>query len=94
MSMEVASAPRAKVESAVDAAQQADPGQPIRMRIQPQIRIKHLGYRMLHNVSWTVRCQAEEIEAVKQALSAFFRVLALKGPAGVIELLDKAQADQ
>lgn len=69
-------------------ARAAAPGQPIRLRLQPQLFIKGRGYQAWRLVSWAVRCQtAGEVKELRRALEAFFTRIERDGPAAVGEEL-------
>jgi len=64
-----------------DAANERQPGETIRIRLQPSLFRRQLGqHRMWKGVSWTVDCQdLAEAVALREALQAFFAAVARVG---------------
>lgn len=81
------------VDETLEEAERANPGQPIKLRVQPQIQVKGIGYLAWRKLSWAFAvADVVEAQAFREALTLFFRVLTLRGIAqtctGLRALLD------
>ena len=69
-------------------AEAANPGQPIRIRIQPQVWISGREYLAWRRVSWPLRCDSvEEAISLRMAMEAFFVAVGARGPVQVAQEL-------
>lgn len=63
-------------------------GQPVRLRLQPQVLRAHGKYRAWKDVTWTLDCTTpKEVIGIRNAMQVFFRVLAQVGPEAMIKAL-------